>query len=119
MKREVRAHVATRAWVAELAWFTVAVRRSTELASTTSVNELAHATSTRAISPISAELVANGGARCPRPTVMPVWTYAANRVAIVLSASDFHARAPCGPSEAGNERVEATNCSWLTTRFCT
>ena len=41
---------------------------------------------------------------------MPVWTYSANRVATELSASEFHARAPCGPSEPGNERVEVTNC---------
>ena len=41
---------------------------------------------------------------------MPVWTYVANRVETVLSASAFQAFAPCGPSEAGNERVEATNC---------
>src|ERR1700722_10184678 len=106
-----------RAWVAELAWSAVAVRRSTELASTTPVKEFAHATSTRPISPISLELVANGGASWPRPTAMPVRTYAANRVATGPSARDFQAAAPCGPSDVGNERVEAVSCWLLTMRL--
>ena len=50
---------------------------------------------------------------------MPIWTYVANRDATGPSASVFQAPAPCGPSEAGNELVEAANCWWLTMRLCT
>ena len=49
-----------KSWVAEFAWLSVATRRSAELASTRSVNELAHSTSDLPISATAGAFVAKG-----------------------------------------------------------